>query len=208
MLGGVSASRVLVGLPAPPSEIEDATHVRGTMIASSLRAMRARELEEAYHAALHPDFRDAIEHLEAQSWVPMPVGIAHYAAMDAIITVAAEQVRIGEEVGSRVHGAFLQTIVKSVRAVAGDVVPLAATKLPIVFDRLIRGGATRVVQLGDDELSIELHGLPLARFAYVTNGMLGLLRVAFGLVAGQVDLWSCEQPYGEHCVAYRLRWDV
>jgi hypothetical protein len=103
---------VLVPFDGPRATIALATHVRSTLLCSSLGALRARKLQDAYFAALPRDHHDTIVALVPGLWVPVELAVAHYCACDALPLTSPEIERIGADVAGRIHHSFIGVIVK------------------------------------------------------------------------------------------------
>lgn len=70
------------------------THVRGTVLISSLQMLKQMGLYERYLENLAKTWRDEVLFAIALSWVPVVVADAHYAACDALRLGAHELTRL------------------------------------------------------------------------------------------------------------------
>ena len=181
-----------------------ATEVRSTLLTSSLRVVRERDLLERYTALLPPVHRETILSSIAGVWLPMAVGIAHYRAMDGLGFSLSEQVRIGTEVGDRVHGTFLGTMVKM--AASAGVTPWTALgQTGKLFDRVFRGGGgICVIKLGPKEARSEIVGVPLAEVAYWRTAMRGMFQAGCELFCRKA--YVTEIAYTPTTVSVRIAW--
>ena len=102
-------------LVAPPAVLEPVTQVRSTLLQSSINSLRTHGHYERYLTVVDPAYREVILGSLAPEWLPVAVAEAHYAACDALRLSPEEMQRIGEEVGDRIQGTFLGTIVKRAR---------------------------------------------------------------------------------------------
>src|ERR1700709_601282 len=105
------APEVIVPFPAPVEDLAPVTKVRSTLIASSLRSVREHGHFDAYLSKLDVAWHDTILHSVAGVWMPGAAGAAHYGACDALQMSPVEQVQIGREVGDRIQGTFLASMV-------------------------------------------------------------------------------------------------
>ena len=103
---------VIVPFALPREKLPLATQVRSTLVASSLRSVRGHGFYDRYVALLDPGWRDAVLHAVAGVWLPLAAGVAHYKACDALGVSPAEQMEIGREVGDRIQGTFLASMVR------------------------------------------------------------------------------------------------
>ena len=163
-------------LPRPPHEVDDVgvteevliappvgtaapmTHVRGTLIVTSLKALDQRGHTSRYLAALSEENRTAIRAIIATTWVPEPLALAHYTACDALGLSSLEAQAIGAEVGARIRATFLGTLLGAARA-AGTTPWTYFESLPRVFSRVSVGGAVAIYKLGPKEARAEWYGL-------------------------------------------------
>jgi hypothetical protein len=171
---------VVVPFPAPRNQLPLPTTIRSTLIASSLRAIRERGLFDTYREALEPRWRATILDSIAGEWLEIAAGIAHYTACDALAFSPLEQVAIGREVGDRIQGTFLGTMVRAAKNVG--VTPWTGFPFtPKLYQRLFDGGGCCVTKLGPKDACMELAQNPLVRLGYFRNGMRGLWQGAVEL---------------------------
>jgi hypothetical protein len=134
---GVVSSDVLIELP---SHVGRVTAVRSTLIQSSLNTLRKRGYFERYLQLIDPRHRAALLETLAPEWLAMEVAHAHYTACDALALSTTELHEVGEDVGERIQGTFIGTLVRKARTVG-----LTPWALLGQFDRLwgrvMTGGA-------------------------------------------------------------------
>lgn len=153
------------------------TQIRGSLIASSLQSLRELDLFERYLTHLPAEQQAQVLYVLAASWAPVELGMAHYAACDAMGLTDRELEDIGQHVSHRIMGTFLGTLMRSARVVAAPTsVPLR--QYPRLWDRLLLGGSCRVSMLGQKEGRIESNGVPMFRYRYFRVAYAGLVRGA------------------------------
>ena len=69
----MSPDSVVVALGHEPHAVPPVTHVRGTLLAGSLRALNESHMKERYDQVLDPAYHHAIMNLVVASWVPVDV---------------------------------------------------------------------------------------------------------------------------------------
>ncbi len=148
---------------------------------SSLGTLRARGHYERYLTLLDPAHVETITGTLAPAWLPIEVGIAHYAACDALLLDKDERVTIGEAVGDRIQGTFMQTVVKTARA-TGVTPWVLMARFDRFWGRLFQGGSFEVVKVGPKDLTIELKGARLTRFEYFRSAFAGVVRASFRFI--------------------------
>lgn len=195
---------VIVALPAPPADLPEATRIRGTVLASSLAALDALGLRDAYYDALPQDHHAAIRGLVPGAWHPIELGIAHYRAIESL-GLSPEQAREnGRHVADRVQRSYLVTLVKTLGLGITPWTLLARTQS--VVDRLLDGASCRVTRLGPKEARVELHGAPIARFAYVRDGWAGMFEGGLELVARKTYARDTSPPGTRALAVYVVDW--
>jgi hypothetical protein len=153
-------------LVAPPTgQIPPLTHVRGTLIVASLKALDQRGYTERYFAALPEAHRAPVRTIIASSWVPEGLATAHYVACEALGLPPHEIHAIGAEVGDRIRATFLGTLLGAARA-AGTTPWTFFERLPRLFPRVCMGGAIAIYKLGPKEARAEWYGLPGLEIPY------------------------------------------
>jgi hypothetical protein len=177
---------VIVPFPVPRGELRPAASVRSTLIVSSLRSIRDHGRERDYLANLAHPWRD-LPSTSAGVWLPLDAAFAHYRACQALGFSAQEQVAIGREVGDRLHGTFLGTMVRAARGAGAD--PwIALTYSRRFHERVFDGGGLCVTKIGPKDARVEVAGNPLWSIPYLRNATRGLWQVGIELF--------CTRTYG------------
>src|SRR5262249_36050883 len=150
-----------LALPAPVEEIALVRQVRGSLIASSLTTVRERGLLQAYTAALPLEHHASIFGGTAAQWVPTPIAMAHYRALDALGLPSSEVFEMGRSVAGRVQGTVLATAARMAKS-SGVTPWLPLSTLNRLWARLFDGGAVAVYKLGPKEARIDIVRVPFA----------------------------------------------
>jgi hypothetical protein len=191
---------IFVPLPAPIGRIHPPKSIRSTLIASSLRAIRERALFDAYLANLDDVWRDIPTRAIAGTWLPIAAALAHYTSCDRLGFTVHEQIAIGREVGDRIHGTFLGTMIRGAKN-AGVTPWVALAQTERLYERLFDGGACSVTKVGPKDARVELVANPCLAIPYFRNAMRGLWAVALE--------FFCEKAYiteiGRSATSYRVR---
>jgi hypothetical protein len=166
-----------VVLPFPASRRElvaPASRVRGSWIASSIRALRAHGRFDTYVALLPATHREALLEASSQQWLSIDALMAHYQACDSLDFAPFEIVKLGAEAVRHATGPLVATAAK----LAGTLEPTPWTVLgqsQKLWDRVFVGGGISVTRLGPRDARVELVGFPGWRFRYCRIGMRGVL---------------------------------
>lgn len=167
----------IVTLPCSPGEVRLATHVRGSVICSSQRSLRQRNLFDAYARHLDPGSRDALLAMLPSVWAPAQHAVAHYQACEALALREDVMESIGADSGAFLNASFVSVLVRFSRE-AGITPWSVLAQIERLRERLWQGSSMAVFKLGPKEARVEWHGQPCARFHYY--------RVAFGAFMGAV----------------------
>jgi hypothetical protein len=155
------------------------THVRGSLIVSSLQGLRELGFYERYLEHLPASARDSVLFAIAASWLPLETAMAHYAACEAMKLSNDELGTIGQNVSARIMGTFLGTVVRASRKVANVNAPLIALEnYDKLWDRLLQGGGCRVRQLGPKDAVVESFGMPMLEYRYFRIAYAAVIRGA------------------------------
>lgn len=171
-------------LIAAPSPLDPVTHVRSTLIQSSLNSLRELELFDLYLKQLDPSYRDDILGSLAPEWLPVEMALAHYRACDDLELSPEEMHRIGQHVGDRIQGTFLGTLVRRAR-ILGLNPWLPLNHFERLWSRLMTGGGIALYKVGPKDARIEVYRLPLARFPYFRHAFCGVISGGIKLGAGK-----------------------
>jgi hypothetical protein len=187
-----SGAEVFVPFRAPPQKLGVCARVRTTLIVSSLQSLRKRDLYQRYIDLLPQEHHATVRSMIAGQWVPMRVAEAHYDACEALGFDRREVNAIGREVGDRIEGTFLATMVR----MAGSVGATPWTALSYVdrlYDRVFAGGGgAGVFKLGPKDAEFHLVGIPLCRIPYFRSAMAGVVEVGAELFCAKA--YAKEKP--------------
>ena len=118
---------IVCPFPEPIDVLAGLSHVRATLLASSMQTLRSRGLYDRYAALLDPAHRDAVLNSVALEWLPVERAFAHYAACDHLQLSADEQVAMGRDVSLRTQGSALGMLAKLARGVGVTPMPPGKT---------------------------------------------------------------------------------
>jgi hypothetical protein len=153
----------------PPTPV---LHMRSTVIVSGVNLLRSRGLFDRYVSHLGHDARQAILEALAGTWLPTPIVMEHFAAIDALGLRPEEAFDIGATSGRRFGTTLWGTLVRVAKAAGADPwIPLRSYDR--IFGRAVDGGGFTVRQLGPKEATIELASVPFARHDYFRHAACG-----------------------------------
>lgn len=174
---------VLIPLPAGDNP---ASHVRSTLVLSSVQSLRAKGLFERYESLLDPAMRETIQSLIAGVWLPMETGLKHYRACEAMGIPFADQVTIGHEVGNRIQSSILGLLLKGAKGV-GATPWTGLGYLDRLWERVFSGGGgVGLTRLGPKEARVEIAGLPLLAVPYFRHAFRGTMSAGLELFCARV----------------------
>jgi hypothetical protein len=195
-------------LIAPPAvdKAGTVTHVRSTLILSSVQSLRAHSLYEHYIGLLDPGMRETIESLIAGAWLPVETALKHYRACDALGLTLANEIALGHEVGSRIQGSLLGLLVKGAKS-TGATPWTGLGYLDRLWERVFSGGGgVGVVRLGPKDARAQLMGLPLFSVPYFRHAFRGTLLAGVELFCAKAYLHELGRERPEVSFSFRVSW--
>lgn len=195
------ASTVRAGIP-----LEPATGIRASVVATSRLSIRALGRDDDYFALLDPQHHAAIREITGVGWLPIDAADAHYRAADRLGLSPAEQRAIGRNVAHRLRDSYAGSIIRSLRVVGALSPHSVLSRLPVAWERLVRGGGARVFELGPKEMRVECLKTSIAQYGYVREGWAGMFEGTLELVARTVHVTELPEHRGLDRCGYRIAW--
>jgi hypothetical protein len=196
---------VVVPLRVPRDRIAPLSQVRSTLLTSSLKSVRDRGLGERYLALLPARYHEAMRACVAGQWLPIDLGLAHYEACDALGLSPQEQLSIGHEVGLKIQGTFLGTMLKAAKGVG--VTPwVCLSQYDRLWKRLMVGGGVIVTKLGPKEARVELVGMQLSRVPYFRRGIRGVSVASCEIFCTKVYAEEIRRLCSPDSLGFRISW--
>jgi hypothetical protein len=203
---GPGTGEIVLPFSGPPEKLGVATRIRTTLLVSSLQSLRKRGSVDAYMRLLPAEHHMTINSMIAGQWLPMAVGLAHYDACQGLGISQPEVVAIGREVGDKIQGTFLATMVR----MAGQVGATPWTALSFVgrlYDRLFQGGGgVTVIKLGPKDARVEFIGMPVARVPYYRMAMNGVFEVGAELFCKKAYVTDVAAECTETTAVLHVAW--
>jgi hypothetical protein len=191
--------------PEDRNAVPMATHVRGTVICSSQRTLRARGLHDAYVAQLAPAARAALADVSPATWVPMETGLAHYGACERLRLDLALIDEIGGEMGRRVNESSLSVLFRMSRE--AGVTPWAAlTRVNRFREATWQGSSNALWKVGPKEARLEWVGMPCVALPYFTYAFAGYVRGMLEIFCTKAYVRPIQGQWSGSFVAYRVSW--
>jgi hypothetical protein len=113
------AEEQLVPFPTTLAQEPAVTHLRGTLLMSSRRALQRFGHFEPYRALLPPHVEMAVASSVAGAWLPIELGVAHYRACDALQLSVDDTLKLGAAVVHELQRTFIGTIISTASKEAG-----------------------------------------------------------------------------------------
>ena len=194
--------------PALPDAIGELSHVRGTLLASSMQSLRSRGLFERYSVLLADSHRDRVLNSVAGEWLTTEIALAHYTACDALRLSVEDQIGMGHDVSRRTHETFLGLIVKMARG-AGVTPWVVFPKINSLYMRIFRGGGIQITRLGPKDAKVQTLGLSPLGIGYFRNAYLGMYEAGVGMFASNVQVRALSLAASPPAkdFALHVRWD-
>jgi hypothetical protein len=181
-------------------------NVRSTLLISSFGAIRDAGKEKAYLAALPVQYHGVILDAVAGIWLPVEVAFAHYNACGMLGFSHEQQVGMGRQVGERMRGTLLGTIVRMAKEMGAS--PLTVIpQFQRFWNRAFDGGGLSATKVGPKEVHITAEQVLLADSSYWRSALAGL-------AMSVLDMF-CQKSYMQERVVkkrvsgsvyYRVQW--
>jgi hypothetical protein len=191
--------------PAPEAAQGQVTHVRGSLLLSSMLSLTERGFRDAYLRELPPQLQSVIPSVVAGEWIAMDIARAHYEACDRLPLTANDVYEIGATVAKRMTSGIIGTLVRISRA-AGVTPGTQLDHYPRIWERLMKGGAVAVTLRGPKEVRLELRGMPLSSIPYYRYACRGTQYGMFSLFATKVYVTEVPALCTPSALGYRIAW--
>jgi hypothetical protein len=185
--------------------MNQATHIRGVFLATSVRALRDHGLFDAYTARVSPQQVEEVRSVAISTWVPMEVALRHYSACDTLDVSDGELVSMGAEVIVRGQGSFLRLLARVAESAGATPVTLLE-QAPRIYGHIFLGGSIGVRKVGPREMRFELTGWPLARFRYCRHGVRGGAEAVAQMLCRKAHTRIEPAPCDESAFAFQIGW--
>jgi hypothetical protein len=197
----MAVSEVILPFPA---RIEPVRAIRSTVIVGSYAVLKERGLFDKYAAALPPESRELLVNIVVGAWIPIDLGLVHYAACDAMALPPDTIAQMGRGTFDRIRGTLLGTTVRMARE-AGVTPWTVLPHLQRFWDRAYQGGGLRITKLGPKEARGEVVQARLCDSVYFRHALRGLL-------VGVLELF-CQKAYisilpvqDSASITYKMQW--
>lgn len=191
---------------ASRQELGHATEVRTTLLVSSLQSLRKRGHLDRYLGHLPREHHATVQSMIAGQWVPIGLGRAHYLACDALDLPSPDINGIGREVGDRIEGTFLATIVRMAGNV-GATPWTALTQTERLYARVFRGGGgTCVTRLAPKDAHIQVVGFGFADVPYFAKAMTGVFEIGAELFCTKAYAQVVTRECTPNSVVLHIAW--
>jgi hypothetical protein len=193
---------VFLPFPAPSRErVLPTTRVRGTWIASVVRALKASPHFDAYVKELDTATRATVLGAMASDWLDVAVLMAHYEACDRLSLPGEEIARIARESLQHAQGSVLAV---TARAVTTPWTLLG--QLQRFWDRLFMGGGAAVFKLGPKEARVEIVGFPGCSSRYCRIAIRSIAHTAFEFISQRAFVTELPRLGSPTSMAVRVAW--
>lgn len=196
---------VVVPFPAPRNEVPRVSAVRGILIVTSLRAIKARNLYDGYLTHVDRSSRDQILAITPASWNPSALALAHYQACDDLNLTTNVIEEIGVESG-RIINASVLGVMTAVSRETGVTPWTALAHSNRLVWRTYQGGGVAVTRLGPKEARFEWVGQPSASSFYFRTAFGAFIQGVLSMFATTVIVRQIPRMCDALTVAYRCSW--
>jgi hypothetical protein len=189
----------------PKERVPVASLVRGTVILSSIRGLRAHGLTDRYFEALPREYHPAINALTAATWLPMELAMAHYSTCDRLNLDRSLIEAIGAESGRFVNQTVLS--VMSRLSQEGGLTPwFALANSQKMTVRTWTGSSMAVYKLGPKDARIEWIRHPPASVRYFRVAFASFTHAICAMFARSIVVREMAPTVRESELGVRLSW--
>jgi hypothetical protein len=194
-------------LIAPPAieKAGDVSHVRSTLVLSSVQSIRNHALYEHYVRQLDPGMLETISSMIAGSWLPVETAMKHYRACDALGLSLSNEIALGYEVGNRIQSSLLGLLLKGAKG-SGATPWTGLGYLDRLWERVFSGGGVGLTKLGPKEARAVFVGLPLLSVPYFRHAFRGTMLAGLELFCSKAYLNDVERERPEVSFTFRVSW--
>jgi hypothetical protein len=197
---------VFLPFPAPTRDrVLPATRVKGTWIASAVRAIKASPYFDAYAAELDPPTRASVLGAMPGDWLDIAILMAHYDACDRLAMRPDQIATIARETVQHAQGSVLAV---TARAAASTIATpwTLFSQLHRFWHRLFMGGGAAVFKLGPKEARVELAGFPGCRSRYCRIATRSIAQTAFEFISRRAYVSELPRYASATSMALRVAW--
>jgi hypothetical protein len=165
----------VVPLREPLTSLTVVTHVRSTLLVSSLGTIKEAGFFDRYSDRLAPEARKEMGGLLAGAWVRVDLAEAHYLACEALKIAPAQQFELGRSVGLKIDKTIAGSVLTAAKQM-GATPWLFLSQVGRLYPRLVMGGGIACYRIADKEAVLEHHKTPLFKIAYLRNAYRGAIQ--------------------------------
>jgi hypothetical protein len=180
--------------------------VRSTLTGSSILALRERGHFEKWKSLVDPGARETLVFTPAGVWLPIAVGIAHYAACERLGLSQEEILDMGNAVARLTQQTVLSLALKLANE-SGTTPWTALAYCPRLWARLYEGSGIGIWKVGPKDAELHVLGNGLARFTYWRTALSGILMAIVSPFARKAYVREIHvREAHDYPVIYRVAW--
>jgi len=187
----------------PPRDVRPIEAVRGSLLVIDWRWLREAGLFEKYEVAIGPA-RGLLD-VTPTEWVPFPLGLAHWRALDTLGLPPATEHDIGKFLGEHVHNVVLSTLIR----LAGKlgVTPWAALmQCHKLWLRSWQGGGIAVYRTGERAARVEILNAQVVQAHAFRNGVTGTIEAGIAPFCRKAVVTERSEERTETSIVLRVCW--
>ena len=187
----------------PPVDVGPIVAVRGSLLVIDWRWLRENGLLEKYAEGLGSSRR--ILDATASAWVPFPLAMAHWRALDRLALSPATEHDIGKFLGEHVHNVVLSTLVR----LAGKfgVTPWAALgQSHKLWMRSWKGGGMAVYRTAERTARVEILNAEVVQAHAFRNGVTGTIEAGIAPFCQKAVITERVEERTSTSIVLRVSW--
>jgi hypothetical protein len=187
----------------PPLDVEPIRAVRGALIVIDQRWLEDHGLLARYAEAIAGD-RELLD-VTAAHWVPFPLGMAHWRALDALALPPEQQLEMGCNMGERAHNVVLSTLIRLAGALGVSPWP-ALGQCHKLWLRSWRGGGMAAYRTGAHAARVEILNAEVTQARAFRNGVPGTVRAGIAPFCNGPAVTEIREARTATSMALRVTW--
>ncbi len=197
---------IFLDFSVPRANVPECTHVRSTLLGSSVLALKKHGHFDRYAALLPREYHDEVIYGVAGHWVPIAVGRAHYVACTELGLEPHACATIGASVAQLAQKTAFSFVLRL--ATESGVTPWTIlAKSRDFWTRAYKGSDVAVFKLGPKECRFEIVNTVLAEGRYWRASYGGIMSAIAGAFCRKVFVrelpWNSAMPASAR---YRMSW--
>jgi hypothetical protein len=182
--------------------------VRGVLVQGTMTHLKSAGLFEEYVARLPEPQRDQIVEALAASWVPVELGVLHFATLDSMKLSERQISTMTEPFGANIFASMFAAFIAATRRAGAEAsIWIGLGQAERVWSRMYDGGGCRVIRVGPKDALLETSGLPFGKSRCFRTSHCAFLRGVLSVATRTCVVKEVPSAGGRpDCVTVAISW--